>query len=703
MGRNPLDPLLLDGVEVSRGPNANVFGLGNPSGTVNQVPVSANPGRSRSRSEFRADSYGGWRTSLDLNRVLKPGVLAFRVSGAFQHEAFVRKPSGVNTARYNAMVKYQPFRSTSVSASYLFHRMNGNRPNYTPPRDYVSDWLAAGRPGWDPVAQVVHFANGRTLGNGGLGSTAPITADANVPAYFSRAGTIQTRSNVFIDQGGLAYWSAPSTTNPASVPFTPVANGQTIRLMQSGLNLGPPGASLGRYTDQPLFTTTPSVSGKDLYDWSEINLSSVNRLMDRTATYSAQLDQLFFNSPLHSLAAQVAFFREDSQRYQRTPIGNAGVSGQSGQLFIDVNEKLLDGSVNPFFGRPYIGVTEPLTRYLPSKWDTYRAQVAYKLDLRVAPGWLKHLGLHQITGYDEYKYRIARAYSYRDVLASDHAWTAAGLPGFAANQGRAIQSSVPGGPQAGANLTRGYFRYYVGDATGGNVDYAPGDFRYGSYPFVWGGYNSSGTGVFTRDPATISQLATTDASGGNNNLKQIIKTPGGVIHSHFLNDRLVTTFGLREDRVYSKNGATPVLLKNGNTEFDPAAIDHWAAGDYRYNTGKTRTAGVIARPFRDLGFVVEAADQGTGLTRLLAESVRGLAFTYNRSDNFLPQAPAVDLFLKPLPNITGEGKDYGFSLNLAGGKFVARFNRYETKQLNARDGDANTVAQRVMRLDFDVS
>ncbi|MCX6953384.1 MAG: hypothetical protein NTV51_14630, partial [Verrucomicrobia bacterium] len=164
MGRNPLDPLLMEGVEVSRGPNANVFGLGNPSGTVNQVPVSANLTRDRSRAEARVDSYEGYRTSLDMNRVLKKGVLAIRGSAAFQHDGFVRKTSGVNNQRYNGMIKYQPFRSTTISASYLYYKMNGNRPNYTPPRDYISDWVAAGRPGWDPINQVVHL-NGQTIGN----------------------------------------------------------------------------------------------------------------------------------------------------------------------------------------------------------------------------------------------------------------------------------------------------------------------------------------------------------------------------------------------------------------------------------------------------------------------------------------------------------------------------------------------------------
>ena len=35
MGRVPIDPLAVDAIEVSRGPNSSVFGLGNPSGTVN--------------------------------------------------------------------------------------------------------------------------------------------------------------------------------------------------------------------------------------------------------------------------------------------------------------------------------------------------------------------------------------------------------------------------------------------------------------------------------------------------------------------------------------------------------------------------------------------------------------------------------------------------------------------------------------------
>ena len=162
MGRTPLDPIVLDGVEVSRGPNANVFGLGNPSGTVNQLPSAANVSRNRSRSEFRVDSYDGYRASLDLNRVLLKDRLAFRVSGVQQHEGFVRKPSGVETTRYNGMVKFQPFKGTTLNASYLYYNSYGNRPNFTPPRDFASYWVKRGKAGWDPVTQTVHV-NGQSV------------------------------------------------------------------------------------------------------------------------------------------------------------------------------------------------------------------------------------------------------------------------------------------------------------------------------------------------------------------------------------------------------------------------------------------------------------------------------------------------------------------------------------------------------------
>jgi outer membrane receptor for ferric coprogen and ferric-rhodotorulic acid len=155
MGRVPVDPSVLDSVEVSRGPNANVFGLGNPSGTVNQVAASANVSRDRTQVGMRIDSYGGYRASIDVNRVLVRDRLAVRFSGVTQKEEFTRKPSGMDTARMNGMVRFKPFKSTTISGSYFYYRSSGTRPNFVPPRDYVSNWIRQGSPTWDPLTQLV--------------------------------------------------------------------------------------------------------------------------------------------------------------------------------------------------------------------------------------------------------------------------------------------------------------------------------------------------------------------------------------------------------------------------------------------------------------------------------------------------------------------------------------------------------------------
>ena len=42
-GRVPIDPINIDAVEISRGPNSTVFGLGNAAGTVNMAPASGEP------------------------------------------------------------------------------------------------------------------------------------------------------------------------------------------------------------------------------------------------------------------------------------------------------------------------------------------------------------------------------------------------------------------------------------------------------------------------------------------------------------------------------------------------------------------------------------------------------------------------------------------------------------------------------------
>ncbi len=673
-GRMPIDPSIIDGVEVSRGPNATIFGLGNPSGTVNQVAAMANTQRNHATVEARADSFGGYRTSLDVNRVLLPNKLAVRVSGVFQHDGFQLKPSGVNEERYNAMVRYQPFKGTTISGAVYYWRMNGNRPNALPPRDNVSYWIQSGKPTWDPVTQTVHV-NGQTLG--------PFTKSSQLPNYFIDTYTGSTHSQMFVNSdGSVGYWTVPQVTNSTD-PINPktlatVTSG-TIRFVSTNSAAD---AVLGRLSNQPLFTTTPTVSNKAIYDWSSVNIASLNRIMTRDMMSEVKLDQFFFDTPTQSLVGQVGFLREDSQQYQRNLVNTANDNGQSGQLFVDVNETLLDGSPNPFFLRPYIGTDQPRTTWQPARWENYRAQLLYKLDLTGKTNWLKWLGRHELAGYDEYKYQVNRRYSYRDAISNNLSWIPANTP--RGNQGKV---SAGGGPsEAAPQLTRNYYRYYVG-AKGDYVQYAPSNFAYGTYPFVWGGQN----GVFNTDQANLEQVAVTDSTGGGSNLKTILKTMGAVLQDHFLNDSIITTWGLREDKQYTKSGYTPTALNADGTSFNYQTIDHWAVGDYGFNSGKTKTGELVLRPFNNWG-ALRNSDS------FLAGMLRGLAFTFDKSDSFIPQVPKTNLFQQTLPNTTGHDTEYGLWWNVTP-KLVLRLNHYDTTVIDNRNGDASTVAQRVARFD----
>ena len=125
-------------------------------------------------------------------------------------------------------------------------------------------------------------------------------------------------------------------------------------------------------------------------------------------TYMAQLDQIFLNTPRQLLAAQATFMREDAKRIQNLPMGPASVNSTIGQLQADPNIVNLDGTPNPYYGRPYLKTTEPFFRDQPLQWDTTRAQLAYRLNLSRNEGWTKWLGTQQLLGYSEYKDQQSR-------------------------------------------------------------------------------------------------------------------------------------------------------------------------------------------------------------------------------------------------------------------------------------------------------
>ncbi|ATC63715.1 TonB-dependent receptor [Nibricoccus aquaticus] len=707
-GRVPVDPLWMDALELSRGPNANIFGLGNAAGTVNQVPATANLTKNFTRTELRADSYEGWRASLDVNRVLIKNKLSVRASYAYQHTGFIRKPAEEDAKRLSFQIKAQPFKSTTISASYYGYKNTAVRPNYTTPRDYYTDWVEAGKPGWNPATGYVTL-NGQQLGAGNLPSTGsnPYTA---APSYFT--GGSESRSPFLIGAPGEPiYWLRPAYTAAGSLdpyantslPTTPTSN---LPLRIGFLTTGP--SDTYTATQQPLYNSVARpISDKSIYDWTKINLAGNSKAWDDVDTYLIQLDQFVLNTAKHTLAFQGAYMREDAKRLENQPMGPASVNSNVGQLQVDVNTHFLDGTPNPYFGRPYLRSSEPYLRDKPMLWDTYRAQGAYRIDFSQDRGWSKWLGTQQLLGYYEYKDQQNRTYNYRHTAVTlDNAW----LQNYAAlNAPLGLQSNgnaraqylavaVPpniGALQVGTNYPRLNEQYYVGSTPGGGIEYAPNYFPEGArVPYIWGS-----PGAMNRDVTTIGWSPV--FGGGLNNVNTRIKTMGGVLQSTFLGGKLVGTYGLREDEVFDRN-APLALLTPDLRGFDFGVSNQWTS-DWRKAAGKTKTLSVVARPFRDIPFLKSQVSNGSGVGKFLSEVVTSFSPTYNKSDNFIAQGPAYDLFLKKLPNQTGTSKDIGFWITALDNKISIRYTYYDTKQLNLRDGDISTMAQRILRYEGFVS
>lgn len=685
-GRVPVDPLWLDSLELSRGPNANIFGLGNASGTVNQVPATASLNRDFTKVQLRVDSYDGHRASVDVNRMLTD-TFAVRVSYADQHTGFIRKPSGEDTRRISLQAKAKPFENTTFALSWYNYENEAVRPNFTTPRDYYTGWIAAGKPGWNPITGLVTLENGDVYGrNNVLGSTTPYTS---TPSFFSGP---ENRSVFRIgDSDETPYWAMPRYTSGAlatSDPFGATATGVGL------LNTGPSESYTA--TQQPLFNSVVRpISDKSIYDWTKINLAGNSKAWDDTDIFMAQVDQIILNSTKHTLAFQATFMREDVERLENQPMGPASVNSNVGQLQVDVNQYNLDGTANPYFGRPYLRSNEPFLRDRSLVWDTYRAQGVYRLNFAQDDGWTKWLGTQQVLGYYEYKNQQNRIYTYRhSALGLDKPWQQKYADLNTPLGNRTSANVDPRYPIAPGNYARVNEQYYVGGSFGSGIEYAPNYFPEGvSLPYVWGPTSST----MNQDVSGIGWTPSPDGGGGGANVQSVIKTMGGVLQSSFFGNKLVGTFGLREDRVFDRNAPFATLTENLR-EYDFASSNQWNEG-WREAEGKTENISIVARPFQDIEFLKSQAKGGSGFGRFLAEAVNGLSLTYNKADNFIAQGPAFDLFLNRLPNQTGTTKDLGLWMTVLEGKLSLRYVHYETKQLNLRNGDISTMAQRVMRPD----
>lgn len=644
-GNVPIDTYNIDSIEISRGPNSTLFGLGNTSGGVNVIAGAANLTRSTTSVSARVDSSGGYRGTLNVNRPLLQGVLALRVDALYEDKGFERKPSADKTNRATLSLTAKPFARTQLKASYESYHNFNRRPNSTTPRDLVSEWKAQGRPVWNPQTFVVRFLDGgrAPIQMSTSTNTATILADetANLPTSILLSDTgFQARPGQRIDNGVVELYQV--NRMPGAGTSGPNQIGGAGRMMQTST------AIVRNVAVLPLFVS-PGVTDQSIYDWTKVNINSPNWAKSKTDTIRVELEQYFIQSPETTLAFQGGMYREESDTTARYFLANS--DGGKSQIFVDINETLLDGKPNPYFLRPYVGGSQPTYYQKPERNENYRGTLALLQDFAKRDGWQKWLGRHNVAGYAEYRKvesTTGQGYLYRERVTQASFVTPANL-----TSGN------------GANV---YPMYYVGDANGSNVDYgAAGRVAVdgGRYDMQW--YNAITNTWVTENVGTEMLWV------GNQTYRSERRTLGAAWQGYFLKDRIIPTVGIRKDnnRDHRSQGASV----GADGRLDPRFRNVWSVPwDDKYGT--TRSQGVVVKP------------------------LSWLTLHYNQSDSFIPATVAYNIYGGVLPNPTGKGKDYGFSVSLLDGKLVMKVNKYQTDEKQKR-GTLGTIMNRVVRLDFD--
>jgi len=103
----PWDTFNVGRVDIQRGPNAILFGLGSPAGIVNGSTNNAEF-RNFGSVEVRTGSYGTLRSSVDINQELVDNVLAIRLDGMWDDRNYQQQGAWQDDRRFYGTIRFDP-------------------------------------------------------------------------------------------------------------------------------------------------------------------------------------------------------------------------------------------------------------------------------------------------------------------------------------------------------------------------------------------------------------------------------------------------------------------------------------------------------------------------------------------------------------------------------------------------------------------
>ncbi|MEO6002944.1 MAG: TonB-dependent receptor plug domain-containing protein [Opitutus sp.] len=716
----PWDGFNVDRIDIQRGPNSILFGLGSPAGIVNASTHNAEFRRLGS-IEARTGSYGTFRSSIDLNEVLIPKVLSFRIDGVWDDRKYEQKQAWQDDHRIYGTVRFDPdlfHRSdfhTSIKVKFENGDIKADRPRSLPPYDSITPWF---RPvdttslngGMGKLA----IPNGYVIGSTGSTFSPWIGGIANQqqPLWFidGTSNQLYRIYGGFVNTGALSAAGVPQGASNGIIGQRYADAFSALGGLNSYANNARlPNFQYGQYRNATLKDPTVFDFYKNLLDgptasqfeeWNALNID---------------VQQTFWGD---RLGAQITYDRQKYKNGGENLITNPTINIDILQNFQDYVVGTSNASnanvANPNFGRPFVAGGPGGGNSYESDRQYVRASLFGEVrasDFFGANSFItKLLGKHRFNGvYSGEKYRTenrrwqmyanSTAYaSYKlqgnpDGLTNLAPVAAIYLGSSLASANSAANAYISG---INSNVTLPDGNIYQFDMTWRNpagVNFSdPWNVPANLQPFFNGApVINTATGATYPQLTQVSNPA--NYVGWNSNFRdELIRYNGGTDlrlltaaaktlretksyagswQGFLWNDAIVATLGWRYDEVKGKGvTAQPVAANRGALNINSDV----------YKLPEVFPTNQIFRDHSTAGGVVLHINKLFGEHDVLPINV---SLSYNKSNNFQVTDTRRDIYGNPIANPTGATKDYGVLLSTKDGKYSFRAVKYETSIVGA--------------------
>lgn len=687
----PFDAYNSGRLDILRGANSFLFGLGSPAGIINYNLDRADLNKDFGSIRYRLtdeDLSGNLshRIEGNYNGAIVKDVFAVRIAAVNDDQEYIQNGAFRDTQRLYGAFTLKPFEGKNIfiRASIEDGDVDSTPPSALGPLETLSAYLdnptninfggPANRFIGDPFGNVVDN-NTYYLGVDATGAIIPESRLARGDnALAARRWAIIYDDTV--DSNGF-----PTRAVQTGIDGNMYRKGDPL-LDPDNNNTAPRGLYFKGYPNyHQLSGAFTGWRPQGLVDYSVFDFSKnlitggFDRLTQEFDVKNISLEATGWNN---QVGLELVYNEEEFQQDHYIPIGNPTLYYDANRTHV-IGPNSLFGDTNPNFGRVLIAGNSAGRIDNNIERETFRATTFAKLNFADrSDGSLKWLGRHLFTGLFDGDTRTETNLQQRIYAFGDEPSPAVHLaqPNATAFQRQTNYHIYVSPVQMGA-MTDPSFQIQDFDITPRtDVNFnLPDNF---SVPLAY--YDAGDKARATSPPFGMgsSQVASFNPRFGNaagSIVETEITSYAINSQSHFLNDLLVVNLGWREDTVEEVSVQAPANGPESTRNFDPEVF-----------TLEGQTVNKITEDNFSYNFVAKVPDAW------LPDGM-GLNFHYGESSNFIPAAEAFGIDGERVPSGSGESKDYGFTLSALDDTLIARVNWYETEIINEPFASVNFAYQ----------